>query len=169
MIKKTKNVQKGSSLILHPFHLCLLFLIPKVDLVESTLVDLLTFGVDVEGELEESIGLLNHVSTLGQLKEIKVQTLKLEQMIMKRELVEEIKMKMNHNQWQLSCTTLLRILDLHTPNLREWFSTSFKTSTWLKMHIIAYCTTRFQDLDDQLHNVHDLLSNVYNRDNPRNE
>jgi len=27
----------------HPFHLCLLFLIPKVDLVESTLVDLLTF------------------------------------------------------------------------------------------------------------------------------
>jgi len=43
----------------------LLFLIPKVDLVESTLVDLLTFGVDVEGELEESIGLLNHVSTLG--------------------------------------------------------------------------------------------------------
>jgi len=33
----------------------------------------------------------------------------------------------------------------------------------------AYCTTRFQDLDDQLHNVHDLLSNVYNRDNPRSE
>ena len=28
----------------------------------------------------------------------------------------------------------------------------------------AYNTTRFQDLDDQLHNVHDLLSNVYNRD-----
>ena len=33
----------------------------------------------------------------------------------------------------------------------------------------AYYTTRFQDLDDQLHNVHELLSNVYNRDNPRNE
>jgi len=33
----------------------------------------------------------------------------------------------------------------------------------------AYCTTRFQDLDDQLHNVHDLLSTVYNRDNPRDE
>jgi len=33
----------------------------------------------------------------------------------------------------------------------------------------AYCTTKFQDLDDQLHNVHDLLSNVYNRENPRNE
>jgi len=33
----------------------------------------------------------------------------------------------------------------------------------------AYYTTHFQDLDDHLHNVHDLLSNVYNRDNPRNE
>jgi len=33
----------------------------------------------------------------------------------------------------------------------------------------AYYTTRFQDLDDQFHNVHDLLSNVYNKDNPRNE
>jgi len=33
----------------------------------------------------------------------------------------------------------------------------------------AYCKTRFQDLDDQLHNVHDLLTNVYNRDNPRDE
>jgi len=33
----------------------------------------------------------------------------------------------------------------------------------------AYCTTRFQDLGDQLHNVHDLLSNFYNRDNPRDE
>jgi len=33
----------------------------------------------------------------------------------------------------------------------------------------AYCTTRFQDFDDSLHNVHDLLSNVYNRDNPRDE
>ena len=65
-----------------------------------------------------------------------MQTLKLEQVIMKRELVEETKMKMNHRQWQLSYTTLLRILDLHTPNLREWFSTSFKTSTWLKMHIM---------------------------------
>jgi len=32
-----------------------------------------------------------------------------------------------------------------------------------------YCTTRFQDLDDKLHNVHDLPSNVYNIDNPRNE
>jgi len=32
-----------------------------------------------------------------------------------------------------------------------------------------YCITRFQDLDDQLHNIHDLLSNVYNRDNPMNE
>jgi len=32
-----------------------------------------------------------------------------------------------------------------------------------------YYTTRFQDLDDQLYNVHDLLSNVYNREYPRNE
>ena len=32
-----------------------------------------------------------------------------------------------------------------------------------------YCTTRFQDLDDQPHNVHELTSNIYNRDNPRNE
>jgi len=59
---------------------------------------------------------------------------------MKRELVEETKRKMNHSLWQLSCTILLRTMDLHTPNLREWFSTSFKTSTWLKMHII--CTTQ---------------------------
>jgi len=40
---------------------------------------------------------------------------------------------------------------------------------WLGSILHQYCTTRFQDLDDQLHNVHDLLSNVYNRDNPRNE
>jgi len=33
----------------------------------------------------------------------------------------------------------------------------------------AYCTTRFKDLDGQLHNVHDLLSNVYNKDNPKDE
>ena len=33
----------------------------------------------------------------------------------------------------------------------------------------AYCITRFQYLDDQLHNVHDLLFNVYNRDNPKDE
>ena len=33
----------------------------------------------------------------------------------------------------------------------------------------AYCTIRFQDLDGQLHNVHDVLSNVNNRDNSRNE
>jgi len=33
----------------------------------------------------------------------------------------------------------------------------------------AYCTACFQDLDDHLHNVHDLLSNAYNKDNPRNE
>jgi len=33
----------------------------------------------------------------------------------------------------------------------------------------AYCTTRFQELDDQIHNVHDLLFNVYNKDNPRND
>ena len=32
--------------------------------------------------------------------------LKLEQMTMKRELVEETKRKMNHNQWQLNCITL---------------------------------------------------------------
>jgi len=57
-------------------------------------------------------------------------------MIMKREQLEETKRKMNLSQWQLSCTTPLRILDLHTPNLREWFSINFKTSTWLKMHII---------------------------------
>ena len=33
----------------------------------------------------------------------------------------------------------------------------------------AYCTTRFQNLDEYLHNIHDLLSSVYNRDNPKNE
>jgi len=33
----------------------------------------------------------------------------------------------------------------------------------------AYCTIRFQDLDYQLHNAHDLRSNVYNRENPMDE
>jgi len=96
------------------------------------------FGVDVEEELKESNSLLIHVSTLNMhkmeftkigntswLKEITVQTLKLEQMTMKRELVEETKGKMNHNPWQLNFITLLRTLDLHTLSLRQWFSTNF--------------------------------------------
>jgi len=76
------------------------------------------------------------LAILSWLKEIKVLILKLEQMTMKWELVEETRRKMNHNKWQLHCITLMIILDLHTPNLREWFSISFKTSTWHKMHIM---------------------------------
>jgi len=53
---------------------------------------------------------------------------------MKRVLMEETKGKMNHSPWQLSFITLLKILDLYSPSLREWFLTSFKTSTWHKMH-----------------------------------
>ena len=33
----------------------------------------------------------------------------------------------------------------------------------------AFFTKRFHDLDDQIHNVTDLLSTFYNRDNPRND
>ena len=33
----------------------------------------------------------------------------------------------------------------------------------------AYCTTRFQDLDDQLHNVHDLLVSFEMVEKPRRE
>jgi len=65
-------------------------------------------------------------------------------MIMKREQVEETKRKMNLSQWQLSCTIHLIILDIHTPNLREWFSTNFKTSTWLNIHITCIAQQGFK-------------------------
>jgi len=97
------------------------------------------FGVDVEGELEESTGLLNHVSILnmhkmrspswathGWLKESKRQTLKLEKMTMKRAQVEQTKEKMIHIPWQLRFINLLTTLDLYIPSLRGWFSTNFK-------------------------------------------
>jgi len=122
------------------------FKLPHVVLISKFIEH---FGVDVERELEESTGLLNHVSTLNMHKMgfTKIgntwlvegdqgANIEVGANDMKRELVEEIKGKMNHCPWQLKFITLLRILDLHTPNLREWFSTSFKTSTWHKMHIM---------------------------------
>ena len=68
------------------------------------------FGVDVEGELEESTGLLNHVSTVNMHKMgfTKIgntwlvegdqgENIEVELMTMKQELVEETKGKMTHN------------------------------------------------------------------------
>jgi len=124
------------------------FKLPHVVLISKFIEH---FGVDVKGELEESTGLLIHVSTLNMHKMgfTKVgntwlvegdqgANIEVEANDHEAELVEESKRKMNHNLWQLSCTILLRILDLRTPNLREWFLTSFKTSTWHKMHIMLF-------------------------------
>jgi len=107
------------------------------------------FGVDVEGELEESTELLNHVSTLNmhKMRFTKVGNT----WLVEGDQGANIEVGANDHEagtsggnqeedepqpMQLSCTTLIRIMDLHTPNLREWFSTSFKTSTWHKIHIM---------------------------------
>jgi len=98
------------------------------------------FGVDVEGELEESIGLLNHVSPLDMHKMRftkigntwlvegeQVANMKLDSMAMKLKLVDQTKKKMIHKPWPLRSINLLRTLDLYIPSLRGWFLTNFKT------------------------------------------
>ena len=140
------------------------------------------FGVNVEGELEESTGLLNHVSTLNMHKMgfTKVGNTwivegdqganteggandheagtsggnqeKDEPQPMEIELYNPPK-NTGHTYSQFERMVLNQLQDLNMAQNSH--------------HM--YCTTSFQDLDDQLHNVHDLLSNVYNRDNLRNE
>ena len=107
------------------------------------------FGVNVEGELEESTGLLNHVSTLNMHKMGFTK-------VGNTWLVEEdqganIEGGANDHEAGTSGGNQEEdepqpmAIELYNPpentgptyfSLREWFSTSFKTSTWLKMHIM---------------------------------
>ena len=94
------------------------------------------FGVDVEGELEESTGLLNHVSTLNMHKMGMTK-------IGNTWLVEGdhgANIKVGANDHEAGTSGGNQGEDEPQPmtiefySLREWFSTSFKISTWHKMH-----------------------------------
>ena len=140
------------------------------------------FVVDMEGELEESTGLLNHVSTLNMHKMGFTK-------IGNTWLVEgdhgaNIEVGANDHEARTSggnqgeYEPQPMAFELYNPleNTRLTHS-QFEKMVLNQLQNLnmaqnahhAYCTTRFQELDDQLHNVHDLLSNVYNRGNPRNE
>jgi len=113
----------------------------------------------VEGELEQSIGLLNHVSTVNEFG-----------------ANDHEAGTSGGNQGEDDPQPM--VIEIYQPpkNTRPTYS-QFKRMVLNQLQDLnmaqnahhAYCTRRFQDLDDQLHNVHDLLSNVYNKDNPRNE
>jgi len=140
------------------------------------------FGVDVERELEESTGLLNHVSTLNMHKMGFTK-------IGNTWLVEGdqgVNIEVGANDHEARTSGENQEEDEPQPMAIELYNPPGNTgpaySQFERMVLNqlqdlnmeqnahhAYCTTRFQDLDDQLHNVHDLLSNVYNRDNARNE
>jgi len=140
------------------------------------------FGVDVEGELEESTRLLNHVSTLNMHKMgfTKVGNT----WIVEGDQGANIEDGANDHETGTSGGNQEEdepqpiAIELYNPleNTGHTYS-QFERVVLNQLQDLnmaqnahhMYCTTRFQDLDDQLHNVHDLLSNVYNRDNPRNE
>jgi len=140
------------------------------------------FGVDVEGELEESTGLLNHVSTMNMHKMgfTKIGNT----WLVERDHGANIEVGANDHEAGTSGGNQEEgeprpmAIEIYNPpkNTRSTYS-QFERMVLNQLQDLnmaqnahhAYCTTRFQNSDDQLHNVHDLLSNVYNRDNPRNE
>ena len=140
------------------------------------------FGMDVEGELEESTCLFNHVSTLNMHKMgfTKVGNT----WLVEGEQVANIEFRANDHEAGTSGANpgendpQPMAIEIYQPleNTRPTYS-QFERMVLNQLQDLnmaqnahhAYFTTRFQDLDDQLHNVHDLLSNVYNRGNPTNE
>ena len=140
------------------------------------------FGVAVEGELEESTSLLNHVPTLNMHKMgfTKVGNT----WIVEGNQGAKIEVGANDHEAGTSggnqeedepqpmAIELYNPLENTGPTYSQFERMVLNQLQDLNMAQNAhhmYCTTKFQDLDDQLHNVHNLLSNVYNRDNPRNE
>ena len=118
------------------------------------------FGVDVEGELEESTRLLNHVSTLNMPKmgftkiEVGAHDHKAGTSGGKQE----------EDEPQAMAIELYNLLENTGPAYSQFERMVLNQLQDLNMAqnaYHAYCTTRFQDLDDQLHNVHNLLFNVY--------
>ena len=140
------------------------------------------FGVDVEGELQESTGLLNHVSKLnihkmGFTKIGNIWLVEGDQGVNIEVGANDHEIGTNggnqdDHEPQPMAIELYNPLENAGPAYSQFERMILNQLQDLNMaqnahH--AYCTTRFQDLDGQLHNVHDVLSNVNNRDNSRNE
>jgi len=105
------------------------------------------FGVDVEGELEESTGLLNHVFTLNihKMEFTKIGNT----WLVEGDHGENIEVGANDHESGTSGGNQEEdelqpmAIELYNPpvnigpaysSLREWFSTNFKISAWHKMH-----------------------------------
>ena len=140
------------------------------------------FGVDVEEKLEESTRILNHVSTLNMHKMgfTKIGNT----WLVEGDQCANIEVGANDHETGTSGGNQDEdepqpmAIELYNPheNTGPIYS-QFERMVLNQLQDLnlaqnahhAYCTTRFQDLDDQLHNVHDLLVSFEMVEKPRRE
>jgi len=137
------------------------------------------FGIDVEDELEESIGLLNHTpnQNLHKIGFLKVGNARTVAGVVVGGAHDHEVGPSGVNQEEEPTTEPMDLIPYNPPKDRGLVYSHFKRTVLNQLHELNvsqhahhnYCNERFNALDGPIHDIHDMLNSFQTRNDPQDD